>query len=124
MGPWATLAIIAIKLPGAFLRLYQLGQESLWLDELWSWWMSHDVAYFDHYFEQQGSRLWSDVKGGREQDIPKVAEALWARQPERLWFIRTDKPVQPAFLAYLQRDWRLVTKHEFLKADVWLFERK
>ncbi len=78
---------------------------------------------FDYYFERQGSRLRTDV-GGSESDIPKVDEVVRTRQPERMWFIRADREVHPAFLEYLQRDWRLVAKQEFFKTDVWLFERK
>ncbi len=43
-NPWVTLAIIGITLLGAVLRFYHLGHESLWLDEMFSWTLSHQVS--------------------------------------------------------------------------------
>ncbi len=82
------------------------------------------ASMYDYYFEHQGSRLRSNAKGGRKSDIPGVEKALAQSQPERLWFIRADRPVDPAFLDYLQRDWQLVSIKSFLNVDVSLYERR
>ena len=80
-------------------------------------------AFFDYYFERQGSRLRTDILGGKEQDIASVQQALGASKAERIWYIRAHDAADPAFLAFLQQDLRLIDRHEFLGADVWLFER-
>lgn len=80
-------------------------------------------AFFDYYFEYKGSRLRTDVMGGRAEDIPEVQQALGASKAERIWYIRAHEPDDPAFLAFLKQDLRLVDRHEFLGVDVWLFER-
>ncbi len=81
-------------------------------------------AFFDYYFERQGSRLRTDILAGRATDIAKVQEALRSSRAERIWYIRAHDAADPAFVAFLQRDLRLVDRHDFLGADVWLFERR